>query len=211
MRLSHFKRRQIIGLLAATPMSLRARNPVPQYRVGDYWLYQWELNSQRRMRRAEVVAADEQGVSLRWAPKGARGIVERRSRQLNAFDLDGIEIEALRHPLEVGMRWESRFKWRDPEAGTGSSMVDREITAIEAVQVPAGVFECLCVSARGWWYGDWVGSPTTPPTGPMRERYWYSPSVRAIVKFHAESFQPGVGRQVKTYELQYELLAYGVQ
>ena len=205
----HFLALPLLPLRSAAAAQIQR----PTYELGDWWLYDWELNGQRRRRRAEVVDIRTSDLTLRWAPKGQPGIDERRSLQLNAYDTDSQEIEQLQFPLLVDKEWKSKFRWKSGDGSTGSSRVNRVAAGEDNVQVPAGLFNCVRVDVEGWWYGD-GGSDSNCilPTGPMQEKYWYSPAAKAIVKFVAESFQPICGKnQRKTYELRYELFRYEVR
>lgn len=210
---SRLKRRPFLLLpcLAAAPGAWAQATERPPYHVGDEWLYEWALNGNRRRRRCEVVEVTESGVTLRWGPRGDLREAENRSLQLNRLDTTGAEIVQVDHPLTVGKQWESTFNSRTGEGASVRTRLKRTVRAIETLQLSSLSLECVRIEAAGWWYGDWIASPSEPATGPVAERYWYSPDAKAIAKAEVEAFQPRSGGRRQTLDLKYELVSYRVK
>lgn len=200
----------LLPCLAAAPAAWAQGTERPQYQVGDEWLYDWQLNGNRRRRRCEVVEVAESGVTLRWGPRGELREAEQRSLQLNRLDTQGAEITQVDHPMSVGKQWTSTFHWRNADGSNGRTRLERKVVGMETLHLAKRALECVCIEAKGWWYGDWIASPFEPATGPNNERYWYSPAAKAIVKAEVEAFQPRSGGRRQTLDLTYELVAYRV-
>lgn len=206
--------RRSILVLPATWIACGAWGQVterPIYEVGDDWLYDWNFNGNRRRRRFEVVDVSSTGITLGTGPIGALTGREQRSLQLNRMDVDGAEITQVDHPMQAGKRWESEYRAKLADGNGVRTRLKRKVIGTETLQLAGSALECFVIEAEGWWYGDWIGSPFEPPTGPASERYWYSPAAKAIVKFQAETFRPRIGGREQTVDLRYELVSYRVK
>ena len=154
----------------------------PDVRVGDRWQYvEYDTAPSREPNRERLISAvgpdgivgTENGAGLRLTPE-MNVIDSWRERSSNP--------RLLQFPLYVGRRWSYSNDWYFKLTGSrGSSDVEVEVLGYEPVEVPAGRYEAFKLLARTTLRGisakgnDMNGVVTTLT-------YWYSPSVRSIVK-----------------------------
>ena len=73
-------------------------------------------------------------------------------------------------PLEVGREWEASYRWENPAERRTDDRVRRlKVEALEAIKVPAGVFQAFHATARD-------------RGGRLTYESWYSPEVKWIIK-----------------------------
>ena len=79
-------------------------------------------------------------------------------------------------PLEVGKKWTHNEDWQRADGVTGNTQAQVEVTAYEAVEVPAGKFMAFKIEHKGFF------SNSRGNRGQQVDTFWYSPEVFADVK-----------------------------
>ena len=80
-------------------------------------------------------------------------------------------------PLEVGKKWTHNEDWRRADGVTGNTQAQVEVTAYEAVEVPAGKFMAFKIEHKGFF------TNSRGNRGQQVDTYWYAPEALADVKW----------------------------
>ena len=166
----------------------------PEIRVGDLWRYQItdRLTNLTEAVSIEVTSVTESRIHTRSSRSSsvaasrstADGVIEVWDRDWNQLSTGNIVYipfyPALQFPLEPGKQWPGAVQWY-----SGSGMLKHEVTTQvtgwERVTVPAGTFDALRMTVRG--YISETGTINYyPQSGSISSVIWYAPAIGQIVK-----------------------------
>ena len=173
--------------LACTAASAQLAMPVerPELKPGDTWTYRVLDNwTKKETNRYTMVYATEE--NERWMFRW-QGLTDGKTSTL-MFNKDLQACRTLKEssnltcggnlkfPLTAGGKHRyNELPWGN---GNGHNSADCEVKGIEAVEVPAGKFEAVKVTCKGFWTRLFEGSGS----GRFDETWWYSPSIKRLVK-----------------------------
>jgi hypothetical protein len=170
----------------------------PTFTVGDRWVFtgargRSEITYQGRRGEALVFRVVLQPPNA--APAQSEALYSkdlalvRQGRIENRPD-DG----ELRFPLGVGRSWRHQFVRAVGERGAPAReeqvVVEAKVAAYERVRVPAGELDAFRIE-----------STITYPTSWFKATYWYAPSVKAVIRHHAETPLGRTGLNIDRAEL----------
>lgn len=86
-------------------------------------------------------------------------------------------IPALRHPLQVGAKWDGTFEAVATSGARSRIKMDYVVAAQEKLNTPAGEFDTYRIETKGYLSGlSWQGGFA------IQQRMWYAPAIDRIVR-----------------------------
>lgn len=158
----------LLPLLAAAQI---AQMPVPEaFKPGDQWVWR-QIDNRTKMEEGKpsrTVVLDDGIVYFSYGNSRAKisdGLMGRPATQ-----------QWRQWPLEVGKKWTHNEDWQRADGVTGNTQAQVEVTAYEAVEVPAGKFMAFKIEHKGFF------TNSRGNRGQQVDTFWYAPEALADVK-----------------------------
>ena len=188
-----------IGVAVAQTPPPRAE--APELKVGDRW------KTELRDRRTKVKESERErsvsAISATQIDGLENGEKYTTTPGLSTLESSTIvitagELKSLNFPLEIGKKWDFKYKMKSKISGVPSSwQFDASVVAFEKVKVPAGEFDAYKIQARGFWKNESNGF-----SGRATLTEWYAPSARNVVKTEFEDGNNNSIRELIEMQLQ---------
>jgi hypothetical protein len=180
----------------------------PDVRVDDRWLYRrmdHRFEPPVLLYELRVSFADAHAIhtvlSRQGRPRESDATWTPEWNSVVSVDDGVVEIKSglLQFPLSVGREYQSRWEMRRPRVGKFHARHERKVKVAgwEEIEVPAGKFLALKVTAEGSWR-----RLDRPSTGWARNTVWYVPQVKRWVKNLYEDAQGQVGEELVFFVVQ---------
>lgn len=180
---------------------------VPIYEVGDHWVVRGNSDG-RTYEDPETIEAAEPHALLVRTLRGGKSVIVPYSLSMNKLDMDGKEIEQVRHPLSVGQGWDYAFRFDLPKLSARTTNTrSAKVTGVERIRVPAGEFDCFKIETEGFWTNTLDSGPFGG-NGHIRETVWYAPAAKRIARYQGVSTGVRTGRTVTLWQSGIELAEY---
>lgn len=202
------RRRFAIGGLAACSIGCYSQpRAVPSYMVGDHWVMRGQSNG-RTYEDPETIEAIATNALMVKTIRSGLIVTVPYSPSMNKLDMDGKEIEQVRHPLFIGQRWDYAFRVDLPKLSARTDNTrSAKVTGMERIRVSAGEFDCFKIEVDGFWTNTLDPGPFGG-NGHFRETLWYAPLARRIARQQAVSTGVRTGRTVTLWEGGAEMVEY---
>jgi hypothetical protein len=190
------------SLKGATVMSMPASGqpaqvPAPTLAVGDEWRYTQRSNLNGVVQDTlilRVPAVDATGSTTEEIWRSIGRVQARYDRNLNPVSSHRLAYRPafprFQFPLSVGQSWSGTVVTETVPAQPGDSWTDQvqaKVAGWEPVTVAAGTFAAPWVdTAFTWGYAR-----NCSAWGESRERIWYAPAVRNIVRLYRVDYAGG--------------------
>jgi hypothetical protein len=166
--------------LAAAVAQVGAKVERPEWKVGYEWRYAWKEGGRSGTYTNEMVREEEfdgrpayvvrSGKNEDYYAKDVVGLFARKAAGRVVFKRSEPRQNFL-WPLEIGKEWTNSYSLENIQNNTSEMFNYRMVVAkAEEIMVPAGTFETFKVEVF------------TPRTGKLFGEYWYSPTVKAVIK-----------------------------
>jgi hypothetical protein len=183
-------------ILGAFASAVFAQAPVerPELTPGDSWSYTTSdaVNGQVSNFVREFVERQEKSYVFKSSGTNDQD-VSARSTTIS-FDLNRqrtINGEAsdsgwFRFPLVPGKKWQNKELWINARGRNGYDEMNYLVVGNEKIAVPAGTFNTLKITGEGRW-----NNLDSRNSDMVEIEIWYSPELKAMVKFHKRSWERG--------------------
>lgn len=161
----------------------------PELVVGDTWTYQWkDLKAQKdtEKRISIVEAKNPDGYVLNVLFEGGAKAPYKETRSLDfgvRSNVGGRDVVShwIDFPLTPGKTWKEQRPWVNAGGGQGSDDITYAVQGIETITTPAGTFETVKVSGKGWWTNY-----SSRRSGQI-DVYWYSRDTKFVVRYERKN------------------------
>lgn len=180
----------LAALVVSSAAFAQAQIELPELRVGDVWEFQrTDLSSGQVSGRYAIQitgrAGDEYTVTT--AREGQTGVLPvaltAQLGRVTSFEGQRSDNGWLSFPLSPGKTWKASDNWKNKNGNFGIDRITYKVVGTEKTTVAAGSFDTVKVVGEGWWNNN--GSNNS---GQIEIVFWYSPDVKAIVRYERKDY-----------------------